>query len=110
MTDKRPQIDLICNVVARRGDGRVLLVRYDPEDKRWWLPGRDLVPYEHPQGRRPRRKARRLPRNRVLPRAHGLARHVQLPRRRHGGAPREDPPRRRTAQWEKEVIRRAMEG
>jgi ADP-ribose pyrophosphatase YjhB (NUDIX family) len=24
-------------------------VQYDPEDEAWWLPGGDLVPYEHPE-------------------------------------------------------------
>jgi len=43
-----PEIQLIANLVVRRGDGRVLMVRYDPEDERWWLPGGDLQPYEHP--------------------------------------------------------------
>jgi ADP-ribose pyrophosphatase YjhB (NUDIX family) len=42
-----PKIDLICNVVATDGEGRVLLVNYGDDD-RWWLPGRSLVPYEHP--------------------------------------------------------------
>jgi hypothetical protein len=48
MTDQRPQIDLICNLVARREDGRVLFVREDPQDPRWGLPYRGLVPYQHP--------------------------------------------------------------
>jgi hypothetical protein len=48
MKEKRPQIDLICNVVIRRPGGDVLLARYEAEDPRWWLPGRGLVPYEHP--------------------------------------------------------------
>lgn len=48
MTDQRPQIDLICNLVARREDGKVLFVREDPEDRRWGLPYRGLVPYQHP--------------------------------------------------------------
>jgi ADP-ribose pyrophosphatase YjhB (NUDIX family) len=42
-----PQIDLICNVVTVNGKGEVLLVRFG-DDPRWWLPGRGLVPYEHP--------------------------------------------------------------
>jgi ADP-ribose pyrophosphatase YjhB (NUDIX family) len=43
-----PDIQLIANLVVRRPDGKVLLVRYDPDDERWWLPGEDLEPYEHP--------------------------------------------------------------
>jgi len=43
-----PAIQLIANLVVRRTDGQVLFVRYDPEDERWWLPGEDLNPYEHP--------------------------------------------------------------
>jgi ADP-ribose pyrophosphatase YjhB (NUDIX family)/DNA-binding PadR family transcriptional regulator len=44
----QPAIQLIANLVVRRPDGQVLFVRYDPEDERWWLPGEDLTPYEHP--------------------------------------------------------------
>jgi ADP-ribose pyrophosphatase YjhB (NUDIX family) len=44
----QPAIQLIANLVVRRPDGQVLFVRYDPEDERWWLPGEDLNPYEHP--------------------------------------------------------------
>jgi DNA-binding PadR family transcriptional regulator/ADP-ribose pyrophosphatase YjhB (NUDIX family) len=43
-------VQLIANVVATRSDGRLLLIRYDPQDERWWLPGGDLEPYEHPDG------------------------------------------------------------
>jgi len=43
-----PAIQLIANLVITAGDGSVLLVRYDPADDRWWLPGGDLRPYEHP--------------------------------------------------------------
>lgn len=42
-----PKIDLICNIVGVNARGEVLLVRYD-DSERWWLPGRSLVPYEHP--------------------------------------------------------------
>lgn len=42
----RPDIQLICNVVVHDG-GDVLLTRYD-DAERWWLPGSDLEPYEHP--------------------------------------------------------------
>jgi ADP-ribose pyrophosphatase YjhB (NUDIX family) len=48
MTD--PDIQLIANVVAVSPDGRVALTRYDTDDDRWWLPGTDLEPYEHPDG------------------------------------------------------------
>jgi hypothetical protein len=29
----------------------VLFVRYQPDEERWWLPGEDLEPYEHPDQR-----------------------------------------------------------
>ena len=46
---KKPDIQLIANAVITDGRGRVLLTRYDADDeKRWWLPGTDLKPYEHP--------------------------------------------------------------
>ncbi len=48
-------VQLIANLVVRRPDGRVLLVRYHDDDERWWLPGEDLEAYEHPDER-----ARRL--------------------------------------------------
>ncbi len=44
----RPPIQLIASLVITGLEGGVLLVRYDPEDDRWWLPGSDLEPYEHP--------------------------------------------------------------
>ncbi len=44
---KPPDIQLIANAVISDGRGRVLLTRYD-DDKRWWLPGAQLKPYEHP--------------------------------------------------------------
>jgi DNA-binding PadR family transcriptional regulator/ADP-ribose pyrophosphatase YjhB (NUDIX family) len=44
----QPAIQLIANLVVTRADGQVLFVRYDAEDERWWLPGEDLNPYEHP--------------------------------------------------------------
>jgi ADP-ribose pyrophosphatase YjhB (NUDIX family) len=47
---KRPQIDLIANLVVKRGD-EILFVRYDKEEDAWWLPGEDLEPYEHPDDR-----------------------------------------------------------
>lgn len=48
-----PAVQLLVNVVIHDGD-RVLLARYDatpdesPADIRWWLPGAELDPYEHP--------------------------------------------------------------
>ena len=48
MTEKQPDVQVISNLVVRDGGGRVLLVRYDADDERWWLPGRDVVPYQHP--------------------------------------------------------------
>jgi ADP-ribose pyrophosphatase YjhB (NUDIX family) len=44
----QPEIQVISSLVVQREDGDVLLVRYDLDDERWWLPGDDLVPYEHP--------------------------------------------------------------
>jgi ADP-ribose pyrophosphatase YjhB (NUDIX family) len=49
--EKQPDIQLIANLVVVRDDGNVLFVRYDPDDARWWLPGEDLEPYEHPDER-----------------------------------------------------------
>jgi hypothetical protein len=46
-----PDIQLISNLVVQDDTGRVLFVKYDPEDERWWLPGDDLVPYQHPDER-----------------------------------------------------------
>ena len=48
MTEKQPDVQVISNLVVRDDEGRVLLVRYDTDDERWWLPGGDLVPYQHP--------------------------------------------------------------
>lgn len=47
----QPDIQLIANLVVLRPDGRVLFVRYHADDERWWLPGEDLEPYEHPDER-----------------------------------------------------------
>jgi len=44
----QPEIQVISSLVVQRQNGDVLLVRYDADDERWWLPGDDLVPYEHP--------------------------------------------------------------
>jgi ADP-ribose pyrophosphatase YjhB (NUDIX family) len=46
--ERKPDVQLIANLVVRRRDGAVLFVRYDPDDERWWLPGQELEPYEHP--------------------------------------------------------------
>jgi ADP-ribose pyrophosphatase YjhB (NUDIX family) len=48
MTEKQPDVQVISNLVVHDDDGRVLLVRYDADDERWWLPGGDVVPYQHP--------------------------------------------------------------
>ena len=39
MSEPQPDILLIVNLVDRRPDGRVLFVRYRPDDESWWLPG-----------------------------------------------------------------------
>jgi ADP-ribose pyrophosphatase YjhB (NUDIX family) len=51
MAEQQPDIQLIANLVVLRPDGRVLLVRSHADDERWWLPGEDLEPYEHPDER-----------------------------------------------------------
>ena len=51
MTEQQPEIQLIANLVVQRPDGQVLFVRYHSDDERWWLPGEDLEPYEHPDER-----------------------------------------------------------
>ena len=51
MAEHQPEIQLIANLVVLRPDGRVLFVRYQADDERWWLPGEDLEPYEHPDER-----------------------------------------------------------
>ena len=43
----QPEIQVISSLVVQRQNGDVLLIRYDADDERWWLPD-DLVPYEHP--------------------------------------------------------------
>ena len=46
---KAPEVQLIANAVISDGAQRVLLTRYgDDGDERWWLPGAQLQPYEHP--------------------------------------------------------------
>ncbi len=44
----QPPIQLIANLVVTTPTDEVLFVRYDPDRERWWLPGADLHPYEHP--------------------------------------------------------------
>lgn len=56
--DQQPDIQLISNLVVTRKDGMILFVRYDPDDERWWLPGEDLDPYEHPDERARKELAR----------------------------------------------------
>jgi ADP-ribose pyrophosphatase YjhB (NUDIX family) len=46
--EQRPDIQLIANVVVTNAQGQVLLTRYHEDDQRWWLPGAELEPYEHP--------------------------------------------------------------
>jgi ADP-ribose pyrophosphatase YjhB (NUDIX family) len=58
MANDMPDIQLISNLVVVRGDGDVLFVRYDADDDRWWLPGEDLEPYEHPDERAQKELAR----------------------------------------------------
>jgi DNA-binding PadR family transcriptional regulator len=48
MSSHGPDVQPIVNVVAERQDGRVLMVRYHTDDDRWWLPGEDMEPYQHP--------------------------------------------------------------
>lgn len=43
-----PPIQLIANLVVVTPADEVLLVRYDAENERWWLPGSDLGAEEHP--------------------------------------------------------------
>jgi ADP-ribose pyrophosphatase YjhB (NUDIX family) len=45
-----PSVDtqVIANLVVRDDEGRVLFVRYDPENEKWWLPGEDVQPFTHP--------------------------------------------------------------
>jgi ADP-ribose pyrophosphatase YjhB (NUDIX family) len=48
MNDEQPDIQLISNLVIKNTDGEILFVKYDTDDDRWWLPGGDLDPYQHP--------------------------------------------------------------
>lgn len=51
MAKADPEIQLISNIVIQNQQGQVLFVKYDKDDDRWWLPGDDLVPYQHPDER-----------------------------------------------------------
>jgi len=51
MNDIQPEIQLISNLVVTNKAGDVLFVKHDPDDDRWWLPGDDLKPYQHPDER-----------------------------------------------------------
>ena len=57
----QPEIQVISSLVVQRQNGDVLLIRYDADDERWWLPGDDLVPYEHPDDAARKFLARDLP-------------------------------------------------
>jgi ADP-ribose pyrophosphatase YjhB (NUDIX family) len=46
--ENTPDIQLLANLVINDGKGKVLLTKYDGEDDKWWLPGAELVAYEHP--------------------------------------------------------------
>ena len=48
MSEKSVETQVIANLVITNDDGHVLFVRYDPESEKWWLPGRDVEPYTHP--------------------------------------------------------------
>ena len=43
-----PDVQLFCNLVIRDRDRRVLLVKPDAGEERWWLPWADVEPYQHP--------------------------------------------------------------
>ena len=46
--EKRPDIQLFCNLVIRSAERGYLFVQYNPDDERWWLPYADLETYQHP--------------------------------------------------------------
>jgi ADP-ribose pyrophosphatase YjhB (NUDIX family) len=56
--ESQPEVQLISNLIVTRDDGSVMFVRYDSDDDRWWLPGEDLEPYEHPDERARKELAR----------------------------------------------------
>ena len=51
MDAARPEIQLISNLVVANEEGQILFIKHDPEEDRWWLPGDDLTPYQHPDER-----------------------------------------------------------
>ena len=51
MNDQNVATQVIANLVITNKQGEVLFVRYDPENEKWWLPGRDVEPYTHPDDR-----------------------------------------------------------
>ena len=51
MNEQHPEVQVISNVVAVRDDDTILFLRYDPDEGRWWLPGADVRPYQHPDER-----------------------------------------------------------
>jgi ADP-ribose pyrophosphatase YjhB (NUDIX family) len=57
----QPDVQVISSLIVQRADGDVLLIRYDRDDERWWLPGDDLEPYEHPDDAAQRFLQRDLP-------------------------------------------------
>lgn len=48
MTEEIVATQVIASLVVTDRDGRVLFVRHDPDSGKWWLPGRDVEPYTHP--------------------------------------------------------------
>lgn len=48
MTGKTVDTQIIANLVVQNLDGEILFVRYDRENEKWWLPGRDVEPFTHP--------------------------------------------------------------
>ncbi len=48
MKDQTVETQIIANLVVRNTAGQVLLVRYDPDNEKWWLPGGDVEPFTHP--------------------------------------------------------------
>ena len=48
MIEETVATQVIANLVVTDHDGRVLFVRHDSDSGKWWLPGRDVEPYTHP--------------------------------------------------------------
>ncbi len=51
MNEQSVATQVIVNLVITNKNGEVLFVRYDLENEKWWLPGRDVEPYTHPDDR-----------------------------------------------------------